>query len=441
MTDLLILFILLLINGFFAMSEMAVVSASKPMLKQKAKSGSRRAGQALALAEDSGSFLSTVQVGITLVGIVAGAYGGAAFSASLEPVFAAMPYIGHYADELAFATVITLITYASVVLGELIPKRFAIRHADSIAMWVAPPMQFISLLCMPLVWLLNRTAQLLLWPFGIGAREENKITEDEVKAVIAEGAEQGAIEPAEHAMLQRIIRLGERDVKSIMTHRMDMCVIAMEWGEEQVRDVMLKARHSRYPVSRGGGEYLVGVLQAHTLLDGIWKGGEMNIMAELEPAVFIPETTKCHIALERFKHERMHMAFVVDEHGEVQGLVTASDILEAIVGIMPSNYEGTREPMLYQREDGSWLVDGATPVEELQITVGISAMDADASYDTLAGFLMHAMGRTPALGDVWQAHGYVFEVVDTDGRRVDRVMITKGDDSHSGSPASSEPAA
>lgn len=425
MTDLFIIFVLLLVNGFFALSELAIVSASKPMLKQWAKQGSKRAQLALSLAEDSGAFLSTVQVGITLVGIVAGAYGGAAFAKDLEPFFAQFTMLETYADELALVVVISLITYASVVLGELIPKRIALRHADKLAMFVAGPMRFISLMCMPLVWLLNRTAQLLLAVIGIRMNEEVRITEDEVKAVMAEGAEQGVIEPAEHAMLQRIIRLGERDVKSIMTHRMEMSALAVEMSEEELHRAMLKARHSRYPVTRGGAEHIVGVLQAHTLLETSWTVGEEGIGGMLEPAVFIPEHTKCHVALERFREERLHMAFVVDEHGEVEGLITASDILEAIVGIMPSNYEDSREPMLFRREDGSWLVDGSTPVEELQITLGIDGLDSDGDYDTLAGFLMHAMGRTPQLGDQWEANGYRFEVVDTDGRRVDRVLLTK----------------
>lgn len=438
MTDLLILFVLLLLNGFFALSEMAIVSASKPMLRQRAKQGSARATVALALAEDSGAFLSTVQVGITLVGIIAGAYGGATFSAVMEPVFASVPPFAPYADTMAFVFVISLITYASVVVGELIPKRIALKHADMLALWVARPMKLISIVCLPLVWLLNRTAQMLLVPFGVRSSDESKITEDEVKAVMAEGAEHGVIDAAEHAMLQRIIRLGERDVKSIMTHRMEMRSLAMEMSEDEVRAQMLSMRHSRYPVTRGGADQVVGVLQAHALLGDVWSGGEASIGALLEPAVFIPEHTKCHVALERFRQDKLHMAFIVDEHGEVEGLITVSDILEAIVGIMPSNYEGTREPMLKQREDGSWLVDGTTPIEELQITVGIEAMDADASYDTLAGFLMHAMERTPELGDVWDAYGHRFEVVDMDGRRVDRVLITKID-SDSGLPALSEP--
>lgn len=425
MTELLILFVLLLLNAFFALSELAIVSASRPMLKQWAKQGSRRAAIALSLAEDSGAFLSTVQVGITLVGIVAGAYGGAAFAEDLRPVFAAYTLTAPYAETLAFAVVITFITYASVVLGELIPKRIALRHADRLALIVAPTMKFISQACLPLVWVLNRTAQLLLALLGMRMDAQAGITEDEVRAVMAEGAEQGVIDAAEHAMLQRIILLGERDVKSIMTHRMDMTAVRMEMSEDEVRALMMQARHSRYPATRGGDEQIVGVLQAHVLLANVWAKGQSHVMELLEPAVFMPEHTKCHVALERFKQERLHMAFVVDEHGNVEGLITASDILEAIVGILPSNYEDSREPMLLQREDGSWLVDGTTPVEEMQITMGIDTIEHDDDYDTLAGFLMHAMGRTPVLGDVLSTHGYRFEVVDTDGRRIDRVLVSK----------------
>lgn len=428
MTELLILLVLLLFNAFFALSELAIVSASRPMLKQWAKQGSRRAAIALSLAEDSGAFLSTVQVGITLVGIVAGAYGGAAFAEDVRPVFASFPLTAPYAETLAFAVVITFITYASVVLGELIPKRIALRHADRLALIVAPTMKFLSRACMPLVWLLNRTAQVLLALVGVRMDAQAGITEDEVRAVMAEGAEQGVIDAAEHAMLQRIILLGERDVKSIMTHRMDMTAIRLEMGEEDVRTLMMQARHSRYPVTRGGDGQIVGVLQAHVLLADVWAKGQSHIAERLEPAVFMPEHTKCLMALERFKQERLHMAFVVDEHGNVEGLITASDILEAIVGILPSNYEDSREPMLLQREDGSWLVDGTTPIEELQITMGIDTIEHDDTYDTLAGFLMHGMGRTPVLGDVLATHGYRFEVVDTDGRRIDRVLVSKDED-------------
>lgn len=424
-TELLIIFILLLLNAFFALSEMAIVSASKPMLRQMAKQGNRRAATALRLAEDSGRFLSTVQVGITLVGTLAGAYGGAEIADKLEPAFNNSPLIYPHGEMAAIVLVVTFITYFSVVIGELIPKQFALSKPEKLAMWVAGPMSMLSLACTPVVIALEASANFFFRLFNIRQGAE-KVTEDEVKAMIAEGAASGAIEHSEHNMLQRIIRLGDRDVKSIMTHRMDVTFIDIKDSLETIRKKVHEAGHSRYPVIDGDAARVIGVVQAKTLLDEALKSPEdLHISDHIQPVPFLPEKTKCLVALDIFKTSPAHIAVVVDEYGTAAGIITAADLLEAIVGIMPSNYDIGEQPLIAQREDGSWLVDGTTPIDEIHLTIGLEEIAVDAGYDTVAGFLLYNMGRTPEVGEYIEKFGHRFEVLDLDSRRIDKILISK----------------
>jgi len=424
-TELLIIFILLLLNAFFALSEMALVSSSKPMLRQMAKQGNKRAAAALKLAEDSGRFLSTVQVGITLVGILAGAYGGATIAEKLAPGFNDLAFIAPHGELVAVVLVVTCITYFSVVIGELIPKQFALTRPERLAMWVARPMTLLSIACTPVVALLEGSAKLFFWLFRI-RREAEKVTEDAVKAMLAEGAASGAIEDTEHAMLQRIIRLGDRDVKSIMTHRMNITFIDVKDDMPTIRSKVREAGHSRYPVIDGDTTRIIGILQAKDLLDEALNTLDTrHIMKHLREAPVLPEHTKCVDALEIFKHAPVHIVVVVDEYGAAAGIITAADLLEAIVGIMPSNYDENEQPQITRRADGSWLVDGTTPIEEIHLVIGLEEIDADAEYDTLAGFVLYTMGRTPEVGEYLERFGYRFEVMDLDGPRIDKVLICR----------------
>jgi putative hemolysin len=425
--ELLIIFFLLLLNAFFALSEMAIVSASKPLLRQMAKQGNRRAAAALRLAEDSGRFLSTVQVGITLVGILAGAYGGAEIADKLGPVFDQYPFMAPHGQTVAMVLVVVGITYFSVVIGELIPKQFALSQPERLAMWVAGPMSLLSLACTPLVAFLEGSANSFFRLFGL-RREAEKVTEAEVKAMLAEGAASGAIEPKEHDMLQRIIRLGDRDLKSIMTHRMDVVFIDVRDNLETIRKKVHESGHSRYPVIDGDVTKIIGIVQAKELLDAALNFSQtLNVREMLREAPMLPENFNCLDMLDIFKNSPIHIAVVVDEYGAAAGIVTASDLLEAIVGIMPSNYDANDQPLITQRQDGSWLVDGTAPIDEIHLVIGLEEIDADADFDTIAGFILSSMGRRPDVGEFMDRYGYRFEVVDLDGPRIDKVLITRLD--------------
>lgn len=426
-TEILIILLLLLLNAFFALSEMAIVSASKPMLRQLAKQGNKRAAAAIALAEDSGRFLSTVQVGITLVGILAGAYGGATIADKLEEPFNEIAFINPHGQIVAVILVVGIITYLSVVIGELVPKQLALSRSEKIALIVARPMTVLSLICTPIVAALENSANFLMKLLGILHDGDEKVTEAEVKAVIAEGAASGALEAEEHQMLQRIIRLGDRDVKSIMTHRVYVAFIDINDSQEIIRRKIHKESHSRYPVIDGHTTKIVGIVQAKDLLDGVLSDKALHISHYLKDAHILPENTPCFKVLEQFKRSSIHMAVLVDEYGATQGIVTAADILEAIVGTLPSNYNETNEPLIHQRKDGSWLVDGLTSIDEIHLAIGLDSIDINGKFDTIAGFFMQIIEKSPALGDHFEQYGYHFEVMDMDGRRIDKILITQVD--------------
>ncbi len=426
-TEVFIIFILLLLNGFFSLSEMAIVSSSKPMLKQLAKKGDRRAMAALALAEDSGRFLSTVQVGITLVGILAGAFGGARIASRLEPFFKDIPFIGHHADAVAVTLVVTAITFLSVVIGELVPKQFALKRPEKLAMFVARPMAFLARICTPVVWMLEASASVIGKILGGETLDGERMTEAEVKAVLSEGAETGVIEKAEHDMLQRVIRLGDRDVKSIMTHRSSVVFIDINDPLEIVRTKVHEAGHSRYPVIEGNPDKVIGVVQAKEMLDGALSGG-LKVSDYVKSVQTLPENATCLTAFDLFKKSMVHMVLVVNEYGSAEGIVTTADLLEAIVGMLPSNYDKPEHSMISKRQDGSWFVDGLTPIDEVHINIGLEEIKTDASFDTMAGFMLQHLGKSPEEGDYFDLFRHRFEVADMDDARIDKIVVTPLDE-------------
>jgi putative hemolysin len=423
--ELIVILGLVLVNAFFALSEIAVVSASKPLLRQMARQGNKRAGAALALAENPGKFLSTVQVGITLVGILAGTYGGATIAEKITPWFDSIPFIHPHGETVAVTLIVTTLTFFSVVIGELIPKQFALSRAEKIAMLVARPMTIISSVCYPFVAIFQWFANSVMKVFGILGHQKDQMTEDELKAVISEGVESGAIEKSEHEMMQRIIRLGDRDVKSIMTHRQDVTFIDVNDTLEDIKTKIHTAGHSRYPVIDGKEDNVVGIIQAKDLLDDLLHTDQFHIRAYVRDAYVMPENSSCLSALESFKKKNINLIVIVDEYGSTQGIVTPSDILEAIVGIIPSNYDDGNDAMIVQRQDGSWLVDGLTPIEEIHLSVGLQDISADEDFDTIAGFVLETLRKAPKTGDWFDAFGYRFEIVDMDGRRIDKILIQK----------------
>ncbi len=422
--ELLIIFALILLNAFFSLSEMAIVSASKPMLRQLAKHGNRRAEIALNLAEDSGRFLSTVQVGITLVGILAGAYGGATISAKIKPYFDEIAFIYPHGEGVAVTIVVTIITYLSVVVGELVPKQFALRKPEKIAVFVARPMAALSKFCTPVVWVLEISARIINRAFGNATLNEDRMTEAEVKAVLSEGVETGVIEKTEHEMLQRVIRLGDRDVKSIMTHRSTVTYINTHDTIDAIRTKVHEAGHSRYPVLDGNPDKVIGVVQAKQLLDGALSHSDIKVADYIQNVETLPENASCLNALELFKKSNVHLIVVVNEYGGSEGIITTSDLLEAIVGLLPSNYDKPEHAMITQRQDGSWFVDGLTPIDEVHIAIGLDEIDVDDSFDTMAGFMLDNLGKSPEEGDYFELYNYRFEVADMDDARIDKILVT-----------------
>ena len=423
--EFIIIGVLIFINGFFVLSEMALVSSSKPLLKQKAAEGSKRAALAVDLIENPSKFFSTVQVGITLVSTLVGAYGGATIAHQLAPTFNELAFISPRGETVAFITVVTVITYFSVIISELIPKQVALSHPEAIALFIARPMKITANFCTPVVFVLDISANLFMRLCGILIDTEPQITEAEVKAVITEGAEHGAIDRIEHEMLQRIIRLADKDVKSIMTHRLDVEFIDINSSPEDIRAKVHEVGHSRYPVINKDNDRVIGIIQAKDLLDGALSNKMLNISDYIMDAPIIPSRTSCLKLLETFKSGQVHMVIIIDDHGATEGIITISDFMEAIVGILPSNYDEGEHAQVITRADGSWLVDGKIAVDELVLNPGLKSIQLDNSYDTLAGLLLYSLNRTPQEGDVVEKFGYRFEVIDMDGKRVDKVIITK----------------
>lgn len=424
-TEIAVIFVLLLINAFFSLSEMAIVSASKPMLRQKAKQGDRRALAALRLAEDPGNFLSTVQVGITLVGTLAGAYGGAAIADKLAPFFESLPGLATYGQTVAVAVVVTAITYFSVIIGELIPKQLALSNATALSLVVARPMSALSRVTSPIVYLFEMSAHVFMRLTGMLSRSADEVTEAEVHAVLAEGAESGVIEKEEHDIMRRIIGLGDRSVKSIMTHRTEVVSLDVNDSLEELRRTVERTPHSRYLVVEGDDRNVVGAVHARDILSASLSDKSFSLRSLTKDVLAIPETVSCLKALETFKAAPMHLAIIVDEYGSTEGVVTQSDILEAIVGILPSNYDDDDSSLIRIREDGSYLIDGRTPFHEVELALEFEHIDNEGDFETIAGFMVQELRKNPEEGDVLERYGYRFEVIDMDGRRIDKILLNR----------------
>ena len=365
-------------------------------------------------------------MGITLVGILAGAYGGATIAEKVSPWFDQLPYVGGHGETLAVAVIVSCITYFSVIIGELVPKRFALAHAETLALLVAKPMLLLSKMVHPVVLVLEVSANILMKILRIRPKDED-VSDIEFRAILNEGAESGVIEKSEHEMLQRVIRLDDRDVKSIMTHRTEVVFIDVNDSIDDIRKKVHEAGHSRYPVMAGSADDLKGIVQAKELLDSALSGGQIDIMSHVKEVMVLPESASCLQALESFKKNHINLIVIVDEYGSTQGIVTSSDILEAIVGVLPSNYDKGDQLKIVERVDGSWLVDGRTPIEEIHLSIGLEDISADEDFDTIAGFLLEALRKTPKEGVIYENYGYRFEIVDMDGHRIDKVLISKID--------------
>ncbi|MEB3199246.1 MAG: hemolysin family protein [Synechococcaceae cyanobacterium] len=423
--EILTILLLIVANGLFSGAEIAIVSARRHRLQQLADKGKRPARAALRLAESPNEFLSTVQVGITLIGILSGAVGGATVAERLQPLLATVPGLAPYSKGLSFTLVVAVITYLSLVIGELVPKRIALSNPERLACNVAPFMRWLSRVSAPVVHLLGVSTDSLLKLLGIPVNQEPDITEDEIKAMIRQGADSGVFEEVEHDMVQRVLRLGDRTIKTLMTPRTDICWLDIEEPLEESLLEVMESTHSRFPVGRETLDECVGIVSIRNLLSAKITGQDINLEDLLQPPLFVAEATRALSVLEQFKRSGIHIALVTDEFGGVEGLVTLNDLMEGIVGDLPSvdDFDG---PMVTPREDGSWLVDGSLAIDAFAdiIDEDIFGIDKERRYHTMAGFVMHKLERIPHPADHFEWNGYRFEVMDMDGKRVDKLLVT-----------------
>jgi putative hemolysin len=432
--ELALLLLLIVLNAFVALSEMALVTARAARLKQEAgRSGASRA--ALKLKQQPDRLLSTVQVYITLLTILTGAVTGESFGASLGAAVAALPLpaaLLPYAQEAGFALAFFLVTIVSILLGELIPKRLALLAPERVAKLVAIPMTALARAAAPLVWLLSFLVSLSLKLLRVNTEGGERVSEEEIRLLLAEGAEQGVIDADERRMVERALRLGDRPVASIMTPRTQITWLNLDDDLQTNLAVMRESPWSRFPVKRGPGFEVQGVLEAKSLLDYVHEGGDINLFRGLKPATFVPETISATAAMAELRESPVSMLFVVDEYGDLQGLVTLTDVMEAVVGQQAQSRANVNESIV-QREDGSWLVDGSLPLDDLKELLGRDHLPYTEEHDfhTLAGLLMTHFGAVPKVGSVWRYEDWRLEVVDLDGARIDKVLIARASSAES----------
>ena len=427
MSTLVTIVFLILLNGFFALSEMAIVSSRRPILKDMLKKGNKNAQRVLDIIDDESRFLSSVQVGITAVAMLAAAYGGATIARNFGEVISKIPYIGIYGESIALTIVVIFLTYFSVVIGELIPKRIALKNPEMISIFIARPMIAFSKLFSPVVNLLDFSANAVLRFFGVSTASKSNDTEEELKAIINEGVQTGDIEKSEHEMMHRIFRLDDRDAKSIMTHASDIVFLDISDNQDQIKKKLTEANHSRYPVFDQDGNKVLGIVQAKDLFTQYMLTDQVDITLHMKPAHFISENTNCLKVLEMFKSSSIKLAIVVDEYGQTEGVVSGPDIFEAIVGVIPGNYDEKDEVMIVNQGEGTWIVDGKTPIDEISIVMGIEEMNEDEKYDTIGGFVSDELDDNLKVNSKFSDYGYDFIIheIDDDDMKITKILIKK----------------
>ncbi|MFL5742394.1 MAG: hemolysin family protein [Flavisolibacter sp.] len=415
----LILLGLIILNGLFVMSEIALVSARKPRLETMAEKGDNKAESALRLSNNPEIFLSAAQIGITLIAILTGVYSGEKFGKELAPSIARFPSLAPYAETIATTIVVIIVTFLSIVFGELIPKRIGLLNAERLAKVVAGPMKAFARFTHPIVWLLNKTSNLMFTIFNIRKTKDETVTEDEIKAIINEGTESGSIEEEEKELIERIFHLGDRNITSLMTHRSDIIWFDLSDNEEKIREKILQEPHSIYPICDGNIDNIKGMVS----IKDLYIIDDFTLFKDVvQPALFVPENNTAYQVMEKFKETKSHSCFIVDEYGSLQGMITLNDIMEAIVGDIPTtglDYE------IVQREDGSFLVDAQIPFYDFlsRFDKADWASNEEYSFDTLAGCILHELERIPQTGDRLKWRGFEIEVMDMDGHRIDKVLV------------------
>lgn len=418
--EILILLGLILLNGLFAMSEIALVSARKARLEAQANKGDKKAHAALKLANHPDRFLSTVQIGITLIGILTGIYSGEKLTDDFVAFLNQWPALQAYSNGLATTLIVILVTYFSLILGELVPKRLGLSRPETIAKFMTGPMNVLSKITHPFIWLLSKSSFVIVKLFNIKA-DENQVTEEEIKAIISEGTESGMIEEEEKQMIERIFHLGDRNITSLMTHRSDIIWFDINDNEAKIREKIVDQPHSVYPICEEAIDNIKGVVS----IKDLYVANDLTLFKNLmKPALFVPENNSAYQVMEKFKESQIHSCFIVDEYGSVQGMITLNDILDAILGDIGQVDEEDYE--MVEREDGSFLVDAQIPFYNFLSRFDKEewASEEEHQFDTLAGCILHELERIPQAGDKLDWRGFTFEVLDMDGHRIDKVLVT-----------------
>ncbi|HEV3410866.1 MAG TPA: hemolysin family protein [Puia sp.] len=422
MLELIILIFLIFLNGLCVMAEISLVSARKSRLETLANDGDEKARSALKLSEHPELFLSTAQIFITLIAILTGFYSGEKFSGDLQPYLEKIPYLRHYAADISTALILIFVTLASIIFGELIPKRIGLLRAEQIARFVARPVRILSRITHPLVWLLNNTSDLFFKLFPITPSQDSAVTEDEIKAIINEGTEQGTIEEAEQEIIERVFHLGDRNITSLMTHRSDIIWFDLNENEETMKEKIVREPHSVYPICDGEIDNIKGMV---TIKDLYVTPDNVLFKDIMTPALFVPENNTAYMVLEKFKQSKIHCCFIVDEYGSLLGLITLNDILEAIIGEI-AQPDDVADYEIQKREDGSYLVDGQLPFYDFLSRFHKTDWmnEGDHEFDTVAGFILNQLEHIPVTGEKLEWRGFTFEIVDMDAARIDKVLVT-----------------
>jgi putative hemolysin len=422
--DLVIILFLVMLNGLFAMSELAIVSSRKPRLKAMARAGRRGAQQALDLASDPGRFLSAVQIGITLIGILAGAYSGSSLGGPTGQRIAMLGVDAETAQTLGFVLVIVLTTYASLVIGELVPKQFALRSPESIAVLVAGPMRWLSRATAPIVWVLDRTSALLFRLMRLNRESEDHVTAEDLHLVVAEAATAGVLEESERALISSVVRLADRPAREVMTPRTEVDWIDVDADQETIRRKLIEASHNRIPVAEGSVDRLIGVVQARDIVSCLLAGSAIDLRALMKPAPVVPDQLDAMDAMTVLRDSEVPMAFVHDEYGHFEGLLTPGNLLTALAGKFLSSSDFDTDPPLVERDDGSWWVSGSVSADAMADTLCFT-LPAERDYGTAAGFALSVLKHIPEVGERFTYRGWKFEISDMDGRKIDKILASE----------------
>lgn len=418
MFEIVIIFGLTVLNGLLAMSELAVVSARRARLQAEVEMGSKTARTALELSENPNRFLSTVQIGISLIGILAGAFGGATVADDLSRQLGKIDFLAPYSDVLGFGLIVLLTTYLSLVVGELVPKRLAMVNPERAASLVAPVMQVMSRLAYPLVWFLSLSTDVVLRLLGIDASETSQVSEEEINIMLGEGEEAGVFKAAERRMVEGVFRLDDLRVDALMTPRTEMLWLNIHASQDELSARIADGYHTRYPVCDGEPDQLLGIVRTKDILRLTLAGSPLALSSIVRQVVEVPYSLPASDLLEVFRGKEDHFAVVIGEHGGVDGVITMNDLVEAVMGDID-------EPDYVQRDDGSWLIDGLIPIEEVKDLLDIKEMPDETDYQTLGGFVIYKLGRVPQAADRFEWQGLRFEVIDMDGHRVDKVLVSR----------------